>query len=171
MPASTLTPDAPLTPAEEAFIRAFMRAFFTVPRALDVDLLREERMSMSDYFTLMHLSEAPDRRLRMGDLAAAAALSLSGMTRIVQRLEATGYARRERSADDGRSWHAVLTEAGAERLRQAWPSHLASVRQRVFDHLNAVDLPTVTAALQKMAASDDCDPASMHADPNGPPWR
>lgn len=151
----------PLTTAEEDFIRAFARAVMAVPRAFDNDLLREQRMSLSEYFTLMHLSEAPSRRLRMSDLAAAAALSLSGMTRIVQRLEAAGLVQRARSADDGRGWHAVLTDAGLERLRQAWPSHLASARRHVFDHLTGVDLPSFTAALQRMALEDDTCPAPV----------
>jgi DNA-binding MarR family transcriptional regulator len=143
---------APLTGQEEAFIRAFARAAMTVPRAFEADLLREQRMSLSEYLTLMHLSEAPGRRLRMSDLAAAAALSLSGMTRIVNRLEEPGLVRRERSADDGRGWHAVLTDAGLERLRQAWPTHLASARRHLFDHLTKVDLAAIAVALQRVAA-------------------
>jgi DNA-binding MarR family transcriptional regulator len=146
------TPAAPLTGDEEAFIRAFARAVVTVPRAFEADLLREQRMSLSEYFTLMHLSENPGRRLRMSDLAAAAALSLSGMTRIVNRLEGAGLVRRERSADDGRGWHAVLTDAGLERLRQAWPTHLASARRHLFDHLTEVDLAAIAVALQRVAA-------------------
>ena len=61
----------------------------TVPRALDADLLREQRMSASEYAALMHLSEAPGRRLRMSDLAGASNLSLSGMTRIVEDRKST----------------------------------------------------------------------------------
>jgi DNA-binding MarR family transcriptional regulator len=128
----------------------------TVPRAFDADLLREQRLSHSDYTTLMHLSEASGRRLRMSDLASGANLSLSGMTRIVGRLEGQGLVHRERHGDDGRGWNAVLTDAGLERLRQAWPTHLASVRRHVFDHLNAVDVPAFTAALQRFAAADAC---------------
>lgn len=143
----------PLTPDEEAFIRAFARATLAVPRAFEADLLREQRMLLSEYFALSHLSEAPGRRLRMSDLAAAAALSLSGMTRIVNRLEEVGLVRRERSADDGRGWHAVLTDAGLQRLEQAWPTHLASTRRHFFDHLAEVDLPKVTAALSRVATS------------------
>jgi DNA-binding MarR family transcriptional regulator len=143
----------PLSEAEEAFFRAFGRALVTVPRALDADLMREQGMSASEYFTLMHLSEVPDRSLRMGDLAAAAALSLSGMTRIVQRLEAQGFVRREKSVCDGRSWIATLTDTGYERLTQAWPSHLASVRRHVMDHLRGADLEGFTVALQKFAAN------------------
>jgi len=147
-------PPDPLTAQEEAFLRAFGRALLTVPRALDADLLREQRMSMSEYWTLMSLSEAPAQRLRMSDLATACALSLSGMSRIMTRLEVLGLVRRERCADDGRGMNAVLTDAGLERLRQAWPTHLYSVRRHVFDHLRTVDLPAFTTALQHFAGSD-----------------
>ena len=148
----------PLSPEEEAFVRAFARALLTVPRALDADLLREQRMSVNEYNTLMHLSEAPGRRLRMSDLAAASTLSLSGMTRIMNRLEDLGLVRRERCAFDGRSLEAVLTDAGLERLRQAWPTHLNSVRRHIVDHLHPVDLPAVTTALEHFAAGARCDP-------------
>ena len=137
---------------EEAFLRALARAMLAVPRAFDADLLREQRMSHSDYTALMHLSEAPGRRLRMSDLACAAKLSLSGMTRIVDRLEGQGFVHRERHGGDGRGWNAVLTDAGLERLRQAWPTHLASVRRHIFDHLDDVDVPAFTTALQRFAA-------------------
>ena len=147
---------APLTAEEEAFLRAFGRARLTVPRAFDADLLREQRMSLSEYSALMHLSEAPGRRLRMSDLAGASALSLSGMTRIVNRLEGQGLVHRERPCSDGRGWNAVLTDAGLERLSQAWPTHLASVRRHVFDHLNDVDIPAFATALQRFAADTQC---------------
>jgi DNA-binding MarR family transcriptional regulator len=148
----------PLTAEEEAFVRAFARALLTVPRALDADLLREQRISVNEYTTLMHLSEAPGRRLRMSDLAAASTLSLSGMTRIMNRLEGLGLVQRERCASDGRGLEAVLTDAGLERLRQAWPTHLKSVRRHVLDHLSAVDLPAITTALAHFAADTQCEP-------------
>lgn len=140
----------PLTRAEEAFLRAFARALMVVPRALDADLLHEQGLPQSEYFVLMHLSEAPDRRLRMSELAAAAALSLSGMTRIVSKLESEGLVQRERCVVDSRGWHAVLTDAGLARLREAWPTHLASVRRHVFAPLAGLDLTDLTAALQRM---------------------
>lgn len=144
----------PLTSQEEAFVRAFARALLTVPRAFDADLLRGQGMSMNEYGVLMHLSETPDRRLRMSDLAARSALSLSGMTRIVQRLEQQGLVRRERSADDRRGFNAVLTDAGFQRLNQAWPTHLLSVRRHLLDHLDAADLPRFTAALRRFATAE-----------------
>lgn len=51
-------------------------------------MLRERQMSMTDYLTLSRLSEAPDRRMRMSELAEMSYLSVSGMTHVVSRLEA-----------------------------------------------------------------------------------
>src|SRR5436309_12199427 len=143
----------PLSVEEEAFLRAWSRAALTVPRALDADLLAGQGMSLSDYRTLMYLSEAPGRSLRMSDLATACALSLSGMSRIVSRLEAQGLVERERASCDGRGLNAVLTDAGLDRLRRAWPTHLASVRRHMLDHLGELDLPAVTAAVQRFASA------------------
>jgi DNA-binding MarR family transcriptional regulator len=145
---------APLTKQEEAFFRAYVRTLIAVPRAFDADLMRNQGMSMNEYGVLMHLSEAPGRKLRMSDLAAASALSLSGMTRIVSRLEAQGLVRRERCETDARGWLAELTDAGLQRLRVAWPTHVESVRRHIFDHLGDVDLPALTEAMRRFAAAD-----------------
>jgi DNA-binding MarR family transcriptional regulator len=101
----------------------------------------------------MHLSEAPDRTLRMGDLAARTALSLSGMTRVVRRLEGHDWVRRERSCSDRRGNNPVLTDKGLERLRAAWPTHVASVRSNVIDHLAGLDLPSITRAIDRFGAT------------------
>jgi DNA-binding MarR family transcriptional regulator len=135
----------------------------TIPRALDADLLVGQGMLLSDYSALMHLSEAPEQTLRMSDLASACALSLSGMSRIVGRLEGQGLVQRQRASCDGRGLNAVLTDAGLARLRRAWPTHLASVRRRMMDHLGEADLPVVTAALQRFASGAGCADAEQGA--------
>ncbi len=134
-------------------MRALGRLMVVLPRALDADLERDQRMSLSEYSALRHLSESPHRRMRMSELAAACDMSLSGMTRLVGRLESLGYLKRIRCEADGRGANAVLTEAGLTRLREAWPSHLASVRRHIFDHLAGIDLARLAAALDAMARS------------------
>jgi DNA-binding MarR family transcriptional regulator len=141
----------PLTSEEEAVMRALGRLILVLPRVLDADLDRGERMSMSEYATLRHLSEAEGRRLRMSDLAARCNMSLSGMTRLAGKLASLGYVDRIRCERDARGLEAVLTDAGLARLEAAWPTHLASVRRRIFDHLEDLDLIRLAQALDAIA--------------------
>jgi len=139
----------PLSDTEEIFWRALMRIVLSLPRRLDADLVRTTGITANEYKTLMCLSEAPDRELRMADLANAVALSASRITRLVDDLQAQGLVRKRASSDDGRGNIAKLTPAGLTTLKRAWPVHLASVRGRVFDH---VDPATVTKAAQALSA-------------------
>jgi DNA-binding MarR family transcriptional regulator len=138
----------PLSTTEEEFWRALMRIVLSLPRRLDSDLVRTVGVTANEYTTLMCLSEAPGRELRMADLANAAALSPSRMTRLVDDLQSRGLVAKRASSEDGRGNVAKLTPAGLAKLKTAWPTHLASVRTRVFDH---VDQATVTKAAQALS--------------------
>ncbi|MDX6329156.1 MAG: hypothetical protein QOI83_1539 [Streptomycetaceae bacterium] len=144
-------PLQPLTPDEEALLRELGRVMIVLPRVIDADMMREQRLPLSEYTTLMHLSEAPHRLMRMSELAAVGNVSLSGMTRIVTRLEKQGLIERVRCDEDARGWNAVLTDAGLARLEQAWPAHLASARRHVFDHVEGTDLTQLIRALRRFA--------------------
>jgi DNA-binding MarR family transcriptional regulator len=124
-----------------------MRALVVVPRVLDEDLDRAERLSVNQYSILMFLSEAEGRQLRIGDLADSTSLTLSGITRLVTRLVDDGLVERKRCEDDGRGFYAVLTQRGFARLKQAYPTHLASARRHVLDHLRGFDLDALAEAL------------------------
>ncbi|TDC39533.1 MarR family transcriptional regulator [Micromonospora sp. 15K316] len=141
----------PLNPDEEAVVRALQRVIYALPRAIDAAMLREQGLPLIEYLTLMHLSEAADRQLRMSELATICELSLSGMTRVVQRLEGQGFVQRVRSDQDARVWNAVLTDAGFARLEQAWPTNLIATRRHFIDHLAGLDLKQLAAAMQKIA--------------------
>jgi DNA-binding MarR family transcriptional regulator len=143
----------PLSGAEEAVVRAFGRVMTVLPRMLDTELARDQRMSLSEYNVLRILSEAPDRRMRMNELATACDMSLSGMTRLASKLESAGFLERVPCPSDARGFNAVLTDAGLARLTQAWPAHLASVRRHLTDHLDEVDLCQLAAALTRIAES------------------
>ena len=145
----------PLTPSEEDLLRALARVLVVLPRLLDSDLLEAERLSLNDYLVLVHLSEAPERRLRMSELAALVRISLSGMTHAVDRLARDSLVDRVKCTEDGRGSFAVLTNAGFERLEQAYPTNLASVRRRIFDHLDGVDQAALTNALNSIGEPAD----------------
>jgi DNA-binding MarR family transcriptional regulator len=145
----------PLSPAEEEFWRALMRILLSLPRRLDSDLVRAAGITANEYTTLMCLSEVRDRELRMADLARAAALSASRMTRLVDDLQSRGLVTKRASADDGRGNIAKLTPAGFAKLRSAWPAHLSSVRNRVFDHVDPAGVKRAAQALSEIAAQLD----------------
>ncbi|GAA3839897.1 hypothetical protein GCM10022226_72780 [Sphaerisporangium flaviroseum] len=86
----------------------------------------------------------------MSELALACDLSLSGMTRLVTRLEAGGLVERVQCAEDARGYKAVLTDAGLARLEEAYPSHLAGIRRHIVDHVDPAALPVLTQTMERI---------------------
>ena len=123
----TATPG--LSSAELQTWRTFLRAHATVTRRLEAELVAEQGLPLASYDVLVQLSEAPDRSLRMTELADRVLLSRSGLTRLADRLERDGLLRREACPSDARGTLAVLTDAGLQRLEQAWPTHRAGRRR------------------------------------------
>ncbi len=127
-------------PEELASWRSFLRAHASITRALEVELVAEQGLSLAAYDVLVQLAEAPGRRLRMTELADAVLLSRSGVTRLVDRLERAGFVARSRVATDGRGVAAELTQAGLDRLRTAARTHLRGVCQHFAAKLGSDDL-------------------------------
>ncbi len=145
----------PLTQTEELLWRSLMRLVITLPRALGDDLIRTRGMTANEYTALMHLSEAPKRELGTTDLAEAAALSVSRMSRLLDDLQARQLIRKRRSETDGRGNIACLTRQGLAVLRSAYPEHLASVRRLVVDHIDEADKARTARILEAVANSVD----------------
>jgi DNA-binding MarR family transcriptional regulator len=143
--------EQPLSPSEDALWRAVMRIVKVIPRHLDTDLTRGAGLTASEYTTIMHLSEAPNRELRMADLANATDLSASRMTRLVDDLASRGFVTKTASSSDARGNVAKLTPRGMAKLKSAWPVHLASVRRRFFDSIDATAVDAVAEALAEVA--------------------
>jgi DNA-binding MarR family transcriptional regulator len=141
----------PLTPTEEVLWRAINRIMVALPRALDADLIHATGLTLNEYATLMFLSEAPNRELRMADLAAATALSASRITRLVDNLQSRKFVTKRPCAEDGRGNVASLTRQGFAKLESAYPDHLASARRRVIDHIDPAALKPAAEALEKVA--------------------
>jgi DNA-binding MarR family transcriptional regulator len=150
---------APLSPSEEALWRALMRIVKVLPQDLDSDLIRGSGLSASEYVTIMHLSEAPNRELRMNDLARVTALSASQTTRLVDDLQSRSLVTKVASSTDARGNMAKLTPRGMAKLKASWPVCVASIRTRFFDHLDPDSLDAVAEALGAVANQlEDCSP-------------
>jgi DNA-binding MarR family transcriptional regulator len=147
---ATPSPPRPLNPAEKSFWYAFARSMVVVPRVLDAELLHAERLSANEYVALVIMSESEGRQCRMADLAEATSLTISGMTRVVQRLIDDGLAERVRCEHDRRGVFAKLTDKGFERLERAYPVHLEGARRHVIDHLADFDLAALAEAFARI---------------------
>jgi DNA-binding MarR family transcriptional regulator len=127
--------DEPLKGREERVWRDVARFLSVAARLLDEDLQRGANISLSEYAVLVHLSEAETGQLRVRELADLADLSGSHMTRIIGDLARGGFVIKTRNPQDGRGIDVQITEAGLNRLRDAYPIHLASVRSRIMNQV------------------------------------
>jgi DNA-binding MarR family transcriptional regulator len=144
-----------LTARELGVWRVFLRVHASLTRRLEHDLMMEHDLPLASYDVLVQLAEAPQRRLRMTDLADRVLLSRSGLTRLVDRMTADGLVERETCASDARGMFTVLTEAGLNRLRQTAPTHLRGIEDYMTSRLAPDELDALGALLAKLLAAPD----------------
>jgi DNA-binding MarR family transcriptional regulator len=121
---------------EQKAWRAWLYSSLLLQDRLDRELTHETGISHAYYEILVALSEAPERMLRMSELADRCLSSRSRLSHAVSRLEERGWVRRQVCPDDGRGQLAVLTEEGFAALEAAAPVHVESVRTHLFDQLS-----------------------------------
>ena len=151
-----------LSSTELSTWRTFLRAHATVTRRLEAELIAEHELPLASYDVLVQLSEAPDRRLRMTELADRVLLSRSGLTRLADRLERDGLISRQACPSDARGTLAVLTDDGLARLQAAWPTHRRGVAEHVTGRLTPDEVATLGTLLGKLVGDgtlpdDACD--------------
>ena len=152
---STEPKPRPLDAREMSAFHAFIRAHSQVVRMLEAELEAEQGLSLPAYEVLAHLSEAPERRRRMTELASFAALTPSGLTRLIDKLVRDGLVERQRCESDARVVYAALTDAGFARLTAAYPTHLRGVRTHLVDRLNPAQLDALAQALGPLTVCCD----------------
>ena len=141
------------TPLDDPRITAaglFFEAHAGLAAALERRLSEECDLPAQWFEVMIRLARSPGHRLRMCDLAAQVALSPSGLTRAVDRLERAGLVQREQCPADRRVAYAALTPAGLARTEAAIPIHLAHLQEYFVDPLTAADLENLTVAMRKL---------------------
>lgn len=148
-----------LDPHEQEIWRLYLEVSLRLYARLGRELVDETQVSLSEYDVWVKLSEAPNRTLRMSELASRTTQSRSRLTHAVARMEKSGHIVRTPCEDDGRGVQATLTDAGAALLRSAAPSHVRSVREHFIDFISPDDIPVLTELLSRMATHlRDVDP-------------
>lgn len=154
--ASSRPPTRWLNDLEMRAWRSYVETQADLNAAIEADL-RPTGLSLGDYQVLVFLSEAPDQRLRMCDLADDLQLSPSGLTRRLDSIVRRGWVERVGSDDDRRVMLAALTPEGIETLECAAPAHVDSVRRRLVDLLDEDELATLADIFDKVRAALDDD--------------
>lgn len=116
---------------------ALVKVVTRLPAELDRQLLADAGLSHFEYLILAGLSEAPDRSLRMSQLAAFTAGQLPRLSQAANRLEQRGWITRRPDPSDRRSTLATLTDDGMAKVVATAPGHVEKVQQVVFDNLSA----------------------------------
>ncbi|HEX5147781.1 MAG TPA: MarR family transcriptional regulator [Candidatus Limnocylindrales bacterium] len=158
--------ERPLEPRDTRLApwRAFLLAHARVVRRLDEELRAEHDLAIGEYDALVTIAQAPERRIRMRQLADEVILSKSGVTRLIDRLVDDGLVERSACASDARGAEAVLTERGLARLRAASKTHLRGIQEHFLAILDDGDLAVVERTMSTVAqqagtataASGDC---------------
>ncbi|MCX5210750.1 MarR family transcriptional regulator [Kitasatospora sp. NBC_00240] len=150
-PSSSAEEETPWLTARE---QRLWRAHLEVSKLLDYQLGRELQphgMAINDYEILVVLSEAPERRMRMTDLATATLQSKSRLSHQITRMETAGLVLRQECPGDRRGLYAHLTEPGWETMQKVAPDHVRSVRRHFIDHFSPEQLDAMYAALGPVA--------------------
>lgn len=148
-----------LSAAEMKAWRRYIIASRRLLEALDSDLDSHE-LSMSDYEVLAQLSDAPDRRMRMSELADVAMLSRSRLSHRIKVMEQAGWVERQACPVDKRGSFAVMTNKGWKAIVAAAPDHVASVRSRFIDHLSKADQAVLAEIFERVTLSLKADTPS-----------
>ncbi|MQM24262.1 MarR family winged helix-turn-helix transcriptional regulator [Glycomyces albidus] len=139
-----------LDPAEKEAWTGLVSLIYLLPERLEAPLQRECGMSLFEYLVLSHVSEAPDRRMRMSELAFLANGSLSRLSNVAKRFEQRGWLERSPDPADGRYTLAALTDAGYAAVVAAAPVHVRAVREAALDRLDADDHAALARIAEKL---------------------
>ena len=123
--------------------------------------LAEHGLSLVEFGVMVRLGRSPDQRLRMTELASQVALTTSGITRVVDRLEREGMVHRQACPDDRRGLWAVLTPAACTRLAAALPGHLALLQREFTGRFRPDELEVLVTRLRQIR--DEVNPTAAPA--------
>lgn len=144
----------------EAQLAAWVRLVAVVellPGVIDSQLRRDADLTHFEYYVLAMLSEAPQRTLRMTELAMQTNATLPRLSHVVRRLEERGLVERFPCPQDRRATNGRLTATGWQKVRSAAPGHVSTVRTNVIDPLTREQVAQLTAITEAMLEKLDPD--------------
>lgn len=142
-----------LSAGEAQAWRPYIESSVRLQTLLDERLRESTGLTLIEYHLLMLLSDAPDHRLRMSEIAEKMVFSRSRITYQITSMAKRGLVLREPVPEDGRGYRAVLTATGVDVLRRAVPLHSESVRELFFDHIRPEELDCIERVFTRLDRS------------------
>ena len=139
-----------LSAQEEQLWRAWTQLNAELSATLQREMQNDAKLSLSDYEVLVHLTDSPEGRVRVSDLARLLQWERSRVSHHLTRMERRGLVERRECAEDGRGAFIAVTKAGRTANEQAAPGHVAAVRRLVFDALDEDDVSCLSQVIDKM---------------------
>jgi MarR family 2-MHQ and catechol resistance regulon transcriptional repressor len=140
-------------------------AHAALTRELSARLVEQHGLTLSEFEVLLLLAREPDRKLRRTDLAQEVRLSPSGVTRMLDRLEASGLVEKGSCATDARVTYAVLTDAGQSKLEECSPDHFAAVERLLGARFDEEELVSLAELLGRVTSAEDDEACEDAAGP------
>lgn len=153
-----------LTEDEQRAWRALLQMSGRLDAHLNRQLQDSSGLSKADYDVLVPLSEAPDGRLRVFEIASALSWEQSRLSHHLGRMQKRGLVQREGCASDRRGAFVVLTATGREAIERAAPSHAETVGDVVFDGVSPGQVAALTAVAEQVLRRLDVE---QHQDAPG----
>jgi len=148
---AAMTSDTPWLSAEEEHVwRGWLKLNAELSATLQRELQDDSGLSMPDFEVLVHLTDTPEGRVRVTELARLLHWERSRVSHHVTRMERRGLVERTECADDGRGAFIAVTPAGRTAIAQAAPGHVRAVRRLMFDVLSSEEADRLGTAIDKM---------------------
>jgi DNA-binding MarR family transcriptional regulator len=147
-----------LSTQEHQAVQAWVRllgAHAAMTRAFNADLQASHGLTVNDFEVLRRLSLEPEGRMRRVDLAQVVGLTPSGITRLLDGLQAAGLVRKEHCASDARVTYAALTDAGRSTLREAGGTHLRALSAVFEERFGAEEIDRLVELLGRLPGAAD----------------
>ena len=152
-----------LTAQEQRVWRRWLTLNARLSAALHKELQDDAGLSMPDFEVLVHLTDSPEGRIRVTDLARLLQWERSRVSHHVTRMERRRLVQRVECAEDGRGAFIVITPQGRAAIEQAAPGHVKTVRRLVFDALSPEDLDAFATIIEKALTQLDNQAAGLTA--------
>lgn len=151
-----------LTERQQQIWRNWLRMNAELPAALHRQLQTDSDLSLPDYDVLVQLTDTPEGRVRVLDLARALKWERSRLSHHIKRMEGRGLVRRQEVPGDGRGAFVVLTPGGHTAIEQAAPAHVRTVRSLIFDDIDNDELTAMSTVLDKILTRLDQAAPPVH---------